>query len=84
MNLTNFRQKIYNFLRKIPKGKITTYKILAQTVRKSKNWRQIGKILSQNPDPQKYPCYKVVKSNSEIGGYNGGKLAKKKPLQKMG
>lgn len=82
--LTRFQQKVYNLLRKIPKGKITTYKLLAKAVGKPKNWRQIGRILSQNPHPPKYPCYKVVKSNGEIGGYNNGRNAKKKLLQKDG
>lgn len=82
--MTNFQREVYRLLRKIPKGKVTTYKLLAQAVGKQKNWRQIGRILSQNLHPSKYPCYKVVKSNGEIGDYNCGKLAKKRLLQKDG
>lgn len=84
MKLTKFHRKVYNLVCKIPKGKVTTYKILAQAIGKPKNWREIGYLLSQNPFPQQVPCYKVVKSNGEIGGYNGGKLLKKKLLQKDG
>lgn len=80
--LTKFQKKVYNLLRKIPKGKITTYKLLAKAIKKPKNWRQIAIILSQNPFPEKFPCYKVIKSNGEIGGYKYGKLAKKNLLQK--
>lgn len=85
MELADLQKRVYNLLRKIPKGKITTYKILAKSASwRTKNWRQIGKILSQNQYPQKFPCYKVIKSNGEIGGYNCGKIAKKKALQKDG
>jgi O-6-methylguanine DNA methyltransferase len=72
MSLTSLKKTVYNLLRKIPKGRVVTYKILARAVGKPKNWRQIGRILSQNPYPQKFPCYKVVKSNGEIGGYRQG------------
>lgn len=93
--LTKIQKKVYNFLKKIPKGKVTTYKILAQAVGKSKNWRQIGKILNQNPypcrfprlsggSPMRRPCYKVVKSNGEIGGYSQEVDKKMKLLQKDG
>lgn len=95
-SLTSLQLKIYNLLRKIPKDKVTTYKTLAKAVGKPKNWREIGKILSQNPcpdqsrdpdkgrDPSKFPCYKVVRSDGKIGGYSGGINKKKKLLQKDG
>jgi len=70
--LTKLHQKVYNLLKKIPKGKVTAYKILARVVNRPKNWREIGKILSQNSCPQKYPCYKVVRSDGKIGGYKFG------------
>ncbi len=82
--LTRFYQKVYNLLKKIPKGKITTYQLLAKAVGKPKNWRQIARILAHNPYPGKFPCYKVVKSNGEIGGYFCGIKKKKKLLQKDG
>lgn len=82
MKSFDFSQKIYFLLKKIPKGEVSTYKLLAKAAGKPKNWRQIGKILSQNHFPRTFPCYKIVKSNGEIGGYNCGKLAKKKLLQK--
>jgi methylated-DNA-[protein]-cysteine S-methyltransferase len=84
MKSFNFSQKIYFLLRKIPKGEVTTYKLLAQAIGQPRNWRQIGKILSQNKNQCTFPCYKVVKSNGEVGGYNQGKLAKIRRLRKDG
>lgn len=56
-------------LKKIPKGKVTTYKILAEKCRTSP--RAIAQIMRHNKDPNLYPCYKVIKSSGEVGGYSG-------------
>lgn len=60
-----------SLLLKIPKGRVTTYGELARATGSSP--RAIGQILKSNKEPKKYPCYKVVKSNGEIGGYSGNK-----------
>lgn len=80
--LNNFEKKIIFCLRKIPKGKVSTYKILAEYFKVSP--RLIGKILSKNSYPKKFPCYKIVKSNGEIGGYNCGVRKKIVLLKKDG
>lgn len=49
--LTKLEKKVYNLLKKIPRGWVTTYKILARATGKPKNWREITKILSKNPHP---------------------------------
>ena len=56
-------------LRKIPKGKVTTYGILAKVTRSSP--RAIGQVMRHNELPELYPCYKVVASNGKIHGYSG-------------
>ena len=61
------RNKINNFLRKLPKGKLVSYKFLAEKF--NSHPRGVGKILATNKD-KTVPCYKVVKSNGELGGYN--------------
>lgn len=58
---------IYEFLLTLPKGKVITYKALAKKF--NMHHRAIAKILSMNPEPNTYPCYKVVYSSGEIGGY---------------
>ena len=68
-------------LKKIPKGKVATYKELAQVCGTSP--RAIGRIMAQNKDPLNYPCYKVVSSDGRICGYSGrGGLRGKQALLK--
>lgn len=69
-------------LRKIPKGKVTTYKSLAEACN-SRGYRAIGQIMKNNPRPDLYPCYRVVRSDVRIGGYSGNdpkNIAKKTEL----
>ena len=56
-------------LKKIPKGKVSTYTELAKATKTSP--RAIGSVMRSNNHPKEYPCYKIVKSTGEIGGYGG-------------
>jgi O-6-methylguanine DNA methyltransferase len=62
--------KVYLLLTKIPKGKVTTYGKIAKKLGISP--REIGRILSRNEHPEKFPCYKVVRSDGSLGGYTIG------------
>lgn len=75
--------KMRQLLRRIPKGKVTTYGALAKKIGVSP--RAIGMMLKHN-DPRAAPCYKVVKADGSLGGYNGpgGIKAKAKLLAKDG
>ncbi len=63
-------EKIFSILNKIPKGKVTTYKILAEKI--NSHPRAIGKILNSNPYPIKVPCHRVIMSSGKLGGYVSG------------
>ena len=71
-------------LKKIPKGKVVTYKEMARACNTSP--RAIGRIMAANKDPVNFPCYKVVSVKGELCGYSakGGIAAKKKFLAKDG
>ena len=56
-------------LRKIPRGKVTTYGALAKAVGSSP--RAIGQVMRHNEHPEIYPCYKVVNSSGMVHGYSG-------------
>jgi len=62
-------RKVLLFLKKIPCGKVVTYKTIGDKF--NLHPRIIGMIMSRNKHPEIYPCFKVVKSNGEIGGYSG-------------
>ncbi|KKP58246.1 MAG: hypothetical protein UR52_C0021G0002 [Candidatus Gottesmanbacteria bacterium GW2011_GWA1_34_13] len=76
---------VYQFLLQIPKGKVVTYGMIAKQIG-CKSARLIGNILHQNPNPQKFPCYKVVNAEGKIAinyAY-GGKKEQIKRLKKDG
>jgi len=73
------RNKLNRFLKKLPKGKLTTYKVLAEKF--NSHPRAVARILATNKD-KTVPCYKVIKSNGEFGGYNGLLGKSKKELIK--
>lgn len=77
------RQKVYTYLRKIPKGKVVTYGQIGEYLGNKNYARVIGNILHNNEDPIKYPCYKVVNSKGKLAknfGDLGGIETQKKRL----
>jgi O6-methylguanine-DNA--protein-cysteine methyltransferase len=71
-------------LAKIPKGKVTTYGIIARKLKIHP--RAAGRLVGSNPDGVRYPCYRVVYSNGGIGGYtsSGGVRDKIRKLKRDG
>ena len=70
------KDKVYQLLQTVPRGKVTTYKALAQAVG-SKAYRRIGQILKVNPDAPRVPCHRVVASDGTIGGFMGSRTGPK-------
>lgn len=80
----NLQNKVYAFLTKIPKGKVSTYKQVAELIGHPKAYRAVGNALNKNLDPINCPCYKVVKSDGSVGGYALGSLKKEQLLKRDG
>ncbi len=76
-------ERVYNLIKRIPLGKITTYKEIGNALN-TKGYRAIGKILNKNPNPIIIPCHRVVKANGEVGGYVYGVDMKINLLKKEG
>ena len=68
---TPFQLKVWNYLMKIPKGKILTYKEVARAIGKPKSFRAVANAVGKNPFPPIIPCHRVVRSDGGIGGYSG-------------
>ncbi len=83
MASTTFTEKVFSVVRKIPKGKVLTYKQVAMKVGRPKAARAVGNILNTNYDP-KIPCHRVVRSDGKTGGYNRGAENKTKILKSEG
>lgn len=80
------KQALYELLIFIPKGKVVTYGTLAAMLG-NKGWaRAVGNALHDNPDGEKYPCYRVVNSRGELADafVFGGADEQKRRLEKDG
>jgi methylated-DNA-[protein]-cysteine S-methyltransferase len=74
--ISPFAKKVYKLLRTVPKGKVTTYKELANAM-DSKAFRAIGQVMRSNPDAPNTPCHRVVSANGTLGGFMGAKSGPK-------
>jgi O-6-methylguanine DNA methyltransferase len=81
--IKTFTEKVYEVVRKIPKGKTLSYAQVAKSAGNARAARAVGNILKKNYDP-KIPCHRVVRSDGKTGGYNRGAENKIKILQKEG
>ena len=81
--MKSFKEKVFEVVRKIPKGKTLTYKEVARKAGSEKAFRAVGNILNTNYDPN-IPCHRVVRSDGKTGGYNRGERLKKEILKKEG
>ncbi len=79
-----FDEDVLKICKKIPKGKVTTYKEIAIALDYPLAARAVGNALSKNPTPIKIPCHRVVSFNGHIGGYINGKEKKIELLKKEG
>ena len=84
---TKFHERVYSELRKVPRGKVTTYKHLARALN-SKAYRAVGTAMNKNPysfaDGGNVPCHRVVNSDSKVGKFASGTENKIKILIKEG
>ncbi len=80
------KEKVYSYLQAIPKGYVVTYGQIAEYLGNPHLARWVGNVLHQNPDGQKYPCYKVVNSQGRLSQRYafGGLEAQKVRLERDG
>ena len=81
--MTFFQKKVYEAVKKIPKGKVMTYRQVAKLAGSPRAWRAVGNILNKNTNP-KIPCHRVIKSDGKVGGYRRGTKKKTRLLKKEG
>ena len=81
---TKFQLKVWNFLKKIPKGTVKTYSEVAKGIGKPLAVRAVASAIGKNPYSPQIPCHRVIRSDGSLGGYSGkgGAQTKKKLLKK--
>jgi methylated-DNA-[protein]-cysteine S-methyltransferase len=82
---TTFTNQVYDLVCQIPKGYVSTYKLIAAALGKSGASQAVGTALSKNPKPfslfsnnsnntkDLIPCHRVIASNGSISGFLGDK-----------
>jgi len=78
------QKKVLEAEAKISRGWISTYKRIARAINHPKSARVVGNALAKNPFPSIIPCHRAIKSNGEIGGFQGGSEMKRKLLELEG
>jgi methylated-DNA-protein-cysteine methyltransferase-like protein len=66
MNDQDARPLVFESLTQIPRGKVSTYKAVAQAA--GINARQVGRLLHSNTNPEVYPCHRVVHADGSMAG----------------
>lgn len=79
-------KRIYEAVKKVPKGKVATYGQIAELAGDKKMCRAVGNALHKNPNPDLIPCYRVVNAKGELAGEFafGGSGAQRKLLEQDG
>lgn len=68
----------------IPRGWVSTYKRIANNVGLPKGARVVGNALAKNPFPIIIPCHRAIKTNGDLGGFQGGVKMKRALLEQEG
>ena len=74
--MPDFKEKVLNIVKNIPKGSTLSYKQVAKRAGSPKGSRAVGNILAKNFNT-KIPCHRVIKSDGGLGSYNRGGMSKK-------
>ncbi len=74
--MKNSFERIYDVVKRIPRGRVATYGQIAMLAGNPRWSRVVGYALHVNPDPENIPCYRVVNRLGEpsrafaFGGIN--------------
>ena len=81
---TEFQQLVLRAEHRIPRGSISTYQLIAEYLGKKNGARAVGNALANNPFPLIVPCHRAIRSDRQLGGYQGGLEMKRALLENEG
>jgi len=73
--MADFTKKVCQIVRNIPKGRVLSYREVAELAGSPRGYRAVGSIMRKNQDPT-IPCHRVIKTGGRPGQYNGGEKEK--------
>jgi methylated-DNA-[protein]-cysteine S-methyltransferase len=79
-----FQQQVLRAEHGIPRGRVSTYQLLAAFIGKPSAARAVGTALATNPFPIIVPCHRAIRSDRTLGGFQGGLPMKRALLEKEG
>jgi len=79
---TEFEREVLVATFKIPKGKVSTYKRIAEKVGRPRAYRAVGNALHKNPLAPLVPCHRVVRSDGGFGGEKKEAESRRKILER--
>lgn len=81
-----WEMQVLELLLTVPYGKVVTYGQIAVRLGSKQLARAVGNALHKNPDPQRYPCYKVVSASGKLSAHFafGGMEGQRQRLQAEG
>ncbi len=80
---TLFEKKVYNIVKRIPRGRVTVYAVIAHKIGRPGAARAVGNALNRNPY-RNIPCHRVINSDGRIGGFARGAREKMRLLRREG
>jgi methylated-DNA-[protein]-cysteine S-methyltransferase len=81
---SQFQQRVLRAEHAIPRGCVSTYGRIAAHLGVPGAARAVGGALAGNPFPIFVPCHRAIRSNMELGGYQGGPRMKRELLELEG
>ncbi len=78
-----FYEKVWELLKQIPKGRVTTYGEIARKLN-TRAYRAVGNACNKNPYSPVAACHRVVNSDGRLGGFASGNNEKIKILKREG
>lgn len=81
---TDFERSVLVATFRIPRGKVSTYKRIAEKVGKPKSCRAVANALHKNPLHPIVPCHRVVKSDGGFGGDKNRAAGRRKLVEEEG
>ena len=69
---TDFQQRVWSALRRIPRGGSRSYAEIAKEIGSPKASRAVGGACGANPIPVLIPCHRVLAAGRDLGGFTAG------------